>query len=180
MYRKSPTWKGSSEASHVARVCWTLTLGLDTHDDVIKWKHFSRYWPFVWGIHRSPVNFPHKSQWRGAWGLSLICTWTNGWVGNRDAGDLRRHRAYYEVTVMNRRKPLFIMRFVSQDFSQSLAGAILVINMVASLWNLTSASVTAAETLDKCQGDPDISNHSKPISYWCNTWRDLAVGPLTA
>ena len=30
------------------------------HDDVIKWKHFSRYWPFVRGIHRSPVNSPHK------------------------------------------------------------------------------------------------------------------------
>ena len=36
------------------------------HDDVIKWKHFLRYWPFVWGIHRSPVNSPHKGQWRGA------------------------------------------------------------------------------------------------------------------
>ena len=30
------------------------------HDYVIKWKHFPRYWPFVWGIHRSPVNSPHK------------------------------------------------------------------------------------------------------------------------
>ena len=29
-----------------------------THDDVIKWKHFSRYWPFVRGIHRWPVNSP--------------------------------------------------------------------------------------------------------------------------
>ena len=26
------------------------------HDDVIKWKHFPRYWPFVRGIHRSPVT----------------------------------------------------------------------------------------------------------------------------
>ena len=26
------------------------------HDDVIKWKHFPRYWPFVRGIHRSPMN----------------------------------------------------------------------------------------------------------------------------
>ena len=25
------------------------------HDDVIKWKYFPRYWPFVRGIHRSPV-----------------------------------------------------------------------------------------------------------------------------
>ena len=36
------------------------------HDDVIKWKHFPRYWPFVRGIHRPPVNSPHKGQWRGA------------------------------------------------------------------------------------------------------------------
>ena len=36
------------------------------HDDVIKWKHFPRYWPFVRGIHRSPVNSPHKGQWRRA------------------------------------------------------------------------------------------------------------------
>ena len=50
----------------------------DTHDDVIKWKHFPRYWPFVWGIHRSPVNSPHKSQWRGALMFSLICAWING------------------------------------------------------------------------------------------------------
>ena len=30
------------------------------HDDVIKWKHFPRYWPLVRGIHRPPVNSPHK------------------------------------------------------------------------------------------------------------------------
>ena len=36
------------------------------HDAVIKWKHFPRNWPFVRGIHRSPVNSPHKGQWRGA------------------------------------------------------------------------------------------------------------------
>ena len=43
------------------------------HGDVIKWKHFSRYWPFVRGIHRSPVNSPHKGQGRGALLFSLIC-----------------------------------------------------------------------------------------------------------
>ena len=44
------------------------------HDDVIKWKHFPRYWPFIWGIHRPPVNSPHKSHWRGALIFPLICT----------------------------------------------------------------------------------------------------------
>ena len=33
------------------------------NDDVTKWKHFSRYWPFVRGIHRLPVNSPHRDQW---------------------------------------------------------------------------------------------------------------------
>ena len=47
------------------------------HDDVIKWKHFSRYWPLVREIHRSPVNSPHKGQWRGALMFHLICVWIN-------------------------------------------------------------------------------------------------------
>ena len=71
-----------------------------THYDVIKWKHFPRYWFFVWGFHRWQVNSPHRGQWRGAVMFSLIFVWTNDWVNNRDAGDLRRHRAHYDVTVM--------------------------------------------------------------------------------
>ena len=42
-----------------------------THDDVIKWKHFPRYWPIY------------------------------GWVNNREAVDLRRYRAHYNITVMS-------------------------------------------------------------------------------
>ena len=72
-----------------------------THDDVIKWKHFPRYWPFVRGIHRSPVNSPHQGQWRGALMFSLICAWINAWVNTREAGDLRRYGARYDVIVMS-------------------------------------------------------------------------------
>ena len=53
------------------------------------------------GIHRSPVNSPHKGQWRGALMFSLICDRINGWVNNGEAGDLRGHRAHYNVTVIN-------------------------------------------------------------------------------
>ena len=74
--------------------CWTV------HDDVIKWKHFQRYWPFVRGILRWQVNSPHKGQWHEALVFSLICAWTNGWANHRNADDLRRHRDYYDVTVM--------------------------------------------------------------------------------
>ena len=35
------------------------------------------------------------------WCFSLICVLINGWVNNREAGDLRRHRVHYDVTVMN-------------------------------------------------------------------------------
>ena len=70
------------------------------HDDVIKWKPFRRNWPFVRGIHRSPVNSPHKGQWRGALMFSLICVWINGWINNRDTGDYRRDRARYDVIVV--------------------------------------------------------------------------------
>ena len=71
------------------------------HDDVIKWKHFPRYWPFVRRIHRSPVNSSHKGQWRGALMFSLICVWINNWINNGEAGDLRRYRIHYDVTVMD-------------------------------------------------------------------------------
>ena len=47
----------------------------------------------------SPVNSPHKGQWRGALLFSLICAWINGWVNNGEAGDFRRYRAHYDVIV---------------------------------------------------------------------------------
>ena len=72
----------------------------DIHDDVIKWKHFPCYWPFVRGIHRSPVNSPHKGQWRGALMFTFICAWINGWVNNREADHLRPYRTHYDVIVM--------------------------------------------------------------------------------
>ena len=79
---------------------WAYSWAFYQHDDVIKWKNFPRSWPFVRGIHRSPVNSPHKGQWRRALMFCLICSWINGSVNNRVAGDLRRHRAHYDVTVM--------------------------------------------------------------------------------
>ena len=50
-------------------------------------EHFPRYWPFVWGIHRWPVNSTHKGQWHGALMLSTsisawisYCTHWKVWV----------------------------------------------------------------------------------------------------
>ena len=70
------------------------------HHEAIEWKHFPRYWPFVWGIHWSPVNSLHKGQWHGALMFSLICTGINNWVNIHEAGDFRCMRTHYDVTVM--------------------------------------------------------------------------------
>ena len=82
------------------RVISPEKMNAKIYDDVIKWKHVPRYWPFAQGIHRSPVNSPHKGQWRGALMFPLICVWINSWVNNREAGDLRRYLGHYDVTVM--------------------------------------------------------------------------------
>ena len=70
-------WYNNTSVSAIVVVVWYAVMAcssiLPLHDDVIKWNHFPRYWPFVRGIHRSPVNSPHKGQWRGALMLSLIC-----------------------------------------------------------------------------------------------------------
>ena len=101
----------ASNADIVSMGSWGLTPHINyfssssshdstRHDDVIKWKHFPRYWPFVRGIYRSPVNSPHKGQWRGALMFTFICARINGWVNNREAGDLIRYRTHYDVIVM--------------------------------------------------------------------------------
>ena len=103
MLVRVPWTENDHHSCHVTNnLTWSakvVQLSLN-HNDVIKWKHFPRYWSFVRGIHRSPVNSSHKGQWRGALMFPLICTWINGWVNNRGAGDLRHHRAHYTGIVM--------------------------------------------------------------------------------
>ena len=33
--------------------------------------------------------------------VTALCAWINGGVNNGEAGDLRRHRAHYDVIVMS-------------------------------------------------------------------------------
>ena len=72
----------------------SLHLSSSRPDDVIKWRHFPCYWPFVRGIS------PRKDQWRGTLMFPLICAWIHGCANIREAGDSRRHRAHFDVTVM--------------------------------------------------------------------------------
>ena len=82
------------------RLSVCLSVCLSVHDNVIKWKYFPRDWLFVRGIHRSPVNSPHKGQWCVTWCFLWSVSEKKGWVNNRYAGKLRRHCTHYDVTVM--------------------------------------------------------------------------------
>ena len=62
-------------------VIWSVLV--DSYNTFTPWSRhqmwtFSRYWPFVRGIHPSPVNSPHKGQWRGTLMFSLIRACRNG------------------------------------------------------------------------------------------------------
>ena len=69
------------------------------------WRHqmgtFSALLAICAGNSPVPGDSPHKGQWRGALMFSLNCVWIHGWVNTREAGDLRRYRAHYDVTVMS-------------------------------------------------------------------------------
>ena len=56
-------WSGFFSKTTVRFFFWYPSfLSIWCHDDVIKWTYFPRYWPFVRGIHRSPVISPHNGQ----------------------------------------------------------------------------------------------------------------------
>ena len=116
------------------RIIFIVRQRLNTetgHDDVIKWKHFPRYWPFVRGIHRSLMNSPHKGQWHGTLIFSLICVWINDWVNNRGAGYLRRYSTHYGVIVMG------LARFVYGCFYLSISVSINLIPLPCYLFCVT-------------------------------------------
>ena len=56
--------------------------------------------PVTAGNSPGTGEFPSHRPVTRSFDVSLICAWANGSVNNQDAGDLRRHRAHYDVTVM--------------------------------------------------------------------------------
>ena len=81
--------------SSLVRTCAWRRIGLISHVEIIKWKYFPRYWPFVRGIHRSPVDSLHKGQWRGALMFSLILAWTNSSTVEQNTVECRYNAVQY-------------------------------------------------------------------------------------
>ena len=84
----------------------TGSYSTSRHDDVIKWKHFPRYWPFVRGIHRWPMDSPHKASDAERWCLFYrrLNKWLSkqswGWWFETPSRSLWRHRNGFAIVVV--------------------------------------------------------------------------------
>ena len=71
------------------------------------------------------------------WCFFFICHWTNGWVNNREAGGLRRHRAHYDVIVL-RGTPGTHFNYSLWDHNSKLAKIMFAFKMIQNVpsWSL--------------------------------------------
>ena len=76
----------------------TILLYKFTHDDVIKWKHFPRYWSFVW--KSSPGNSPVTAEFPSQRPVTQSFDVLFDLGLERTVVGLRRHRAQYDVIVI--------------------------------------------------------------------------------
>ena len=88
--------------ANIFMLSWTCVYEymIVSPDDVVKWKPFPRHWSFVRWIHWSPVNSPHKGQWRGALMFSLICALNKRLSEQSWGWWFETLRAHYDVIVM--------------------------------------------------------------------------------
>ena len=110
--------------------------------------------------------------------LSLICVWTNAWVNNRDAGDLRRYHAHYDVIVMQV-DTLVIVLYAAGSYNHPQTECIEFLHARSA-----NPSLTLVQFAYK---DWTTENKKSPIwqlcRYWCHrklSLRQLTVPPMTA
>ena len=76
--RRSLPW---NPATNIGILCFTTRW---LYDDVIKWEHFPRYWPFVWGINRSTGKAPQKASdvefWCFLWSAIAVIMTLLYWI----------------------------------------------------------------------------------------------------
>ena len=109
------------------------------------WPHqmetFSTLLAFCAGNHRSPVNSPHKGQWRRVLMFSLICAWTNSWANNGDTSDLRCHRAHYDVTVMHLINKSFM--WITRDrLNLARNWFVWIMSLVSEIWMTVISTIS--------------------------------------
>ena len=100
-------------ASLIQTIAWWQTIIMMTSSN----GNIFRVTGHLCGEFTGPGEFPTQRPVTRRFDVSLICVWINGWVNNREAGDLRRHRDHYDVNVMIQIMTLFIARVESPWWS---------------------------------------------------------------
>ena len=119
------------------------------------------------GNHRSPVNSPHKGQWRGALMFSLIRTWINGWVNNREAGFLGLNvLEYIYIHIYMYKDPRHEDNTVARwSYVNSVNSSVKKITLAC--WNNILRSTDASTILDDVTGVPwDRHYHERSINIY--------------
>ena len=107
--------------------------------------------------------------------LFFNCAWTNSWANKQDAGDLRRHFAHYDVTVMrclnfNNSYELFIKYLNYMHWRHALknmkcldARPISVVHVHLTWYKLSRPLINFIHALISCRGSNfrGANNHSR-------------------
>ena len=134
--------------------------------------------PFVRGIHRTPVNSPHKGTVMRTFDLSLLLVWTNCWTITRLIGNSRRSfdvgtmRAVpVNLSALNGGEPWTGGMLATQISKLSNGSSTF---KYLKLWSLDLTSLTTVEDISyysaRSQDNTTSWRSSSRKSMWC--WRD--------
>ena len=112
------------------------------------WRHqmetYSALLAFCVGNSPVTCELPAQRPVMQSFDVSLICPWINGWVNNREAGDLGRHCAHYDVIVMDSSCVRTSMHYISNLISTSYRHSIPIIIAISSIILLLYITISHA------------------------------------
>ena len=112
------------------------------------WRHQMETFPALLAIcaWNSPVpgEFPAQRPVTRSFDVFfLICVWINGWVNNGEAGDMRRYRAHYDVTVMCRTHQRPTKHLMPRQNGRRFADIFIFCMKIAAFWFKFHGNVSA-------------------------------------
>ena len=114
-------------------------LCITRHDDVMTWEGFPHYWPFSWWRHQMETFSASLAICAGNSWFTLICARINGWINNREAGDLRRRCTHYDAIVMCKGNPMVASHGRTHSSALLIVISIATVSSSVSLWYLSVA-----------------------------------------
>ena len=114
------------------------------------------------------------------WIFSLICAWISDWVNNSATGDLRRHRAYYDVTVMRASLQQRLVHCSGVTWASWRLKSPSNWNVCSTVYSCQeqrkhSDPVSLAFCVKAIQRWPVVSPHKRPLMRSALVWHDVTI-----